>query len=78
MTKIKRLGFVGWRGMVGSVFLERMQAEGDLDYVEELVLYSTSHAGQPGPELANDRPILADAMDLETQNTLDVILSCQG
>jgi len=78
MTKIKCLGFVGWRGMVGSVLLERMQEEGDLDYVEELVLYSTSQAGQPGPELANTRPILADAMDLESLNTLDVIISCQG
>lgn len=78
MKKVKRLGFVGWRGMVGSVLLGRMQEEGDLDYVEELVLYSTSQAGQPGPELANTQPLLADAMDLDSLSTLDVIISCQG
>ncbi len=64
--------------MVGSVLLGRMQEEGDLDYVEELVLYSTSQAGQPGPELANTQPLLADAMDLDSLSTLDVIISCQG
>jgi len=78
MTMIRSLGFIGWRGMVGSVLLERMREEGDLDYVEELSLYSTSQAGQPGPELANAQPLLADAMDLDSLSTMDVIISCQG
>lgn len=75
---IKRLGFVGWRGMVGSVLLARMREEGDLEHVEELVLYSTSQAGQPGPELPNTRPLLADAIDLDSLSTMDAIISCQG
>lgn len=78
MAKIKRLGFVGWRGMVGSVLLERMREEGNLEHVEQLVLYSTSQAGQPGPELPNTRPFLADAMDLDSLSTMDAIISCQG
>ncbi|MYB34794.1 MAG: aspartate-semialdehyde dehydrogenase [Gammaproteobacteria bacterium] len=75
---MKRLGFVGWRGMVGSVLLARMREEGDLEHVEELVLYSTSQAGQPGPELPNTRPLLADAIDLDSLSTMDAIISCQG
>lgn len=75
---IRRVGFVGWRGMVGSVLLDRMQKEGDLNYVEKLVLYSTSQAGLRGPKIANAQPHLADAMDLECLSTQDVIISCQG
>ena len=64
--------------MVGSVLLARMREEGDLEHVEELVLYSTSQAGQPGPELPNTRPLLADAIDLDSLSTMDAIISCQG
>ncbi len=64
--------------MVGSVLLERMQEEGDLNYVEELVLYSTSQSGQEGPKIANAQSLLADAMDLDSLFTQDVIISCQG
>lgn len=64
--------------MVGSVLLERMQEEGDLAHVEEMVFFSTSQAGQPSPELTNAQPTLADAMDLESLSALDVIISCQG
>ena len=78
MNKIGRVGFVGWRGMVGSVLLERMRQENDFDRIGEPVFYSTSQAGQPGPEIHNGPEPLADALDLESLSDLDVIISCQG
>ena len=72
-----RVGFVGWRGMVGSVLMERMLAERDLDTVEP-VFFSTSQVGAKGPEIGRDLPPLADASDLAALRKLDVIVSCQG
>ena len=72
-----RVGIVGWRGMVGSVLLERMLAEGDLDLVEP-VFFSTSNAGGTAPAIGRDLPPLGDANDVEQLAAMDVVISCQG
>lgn len=69
-----RVGLVGWRGMVGSVLMDRMTAEGDFDLIEP-VFFSTSNAGGKAPR--GDAP-LADAHDLAALKSCDAILTCQG
>ena len=71
------VGIVGWRGMVGSVLLERMRAEGDLEHFEP-VFFSTSQAGQAGPDLGQGARALHDANDLQQLSVMDAIVSCQG
>lgn len=71
------VGFVGWRGMVGSVLMERMVAEGDFKGFEPL-FFSTSQVGQKGPSLGFDAPLLKDAKDIAELQKCDVIVSCQG
>jgi aspartate-semialdehyde dehydrogenase len=71
-----RAGFVGWRGMVGSVLLERMREESDLAGLE-CVFFSTSNSGGQAPAEAGGAP-LADAFDLKALAACDVVLSCQG
>ncbi len=70
-----KVGIVGWRGMVGSVLLQRMVEEGDFDIGIEPVFFSTSQAGQPAPMNAGT---LKDASDATELKKLDVILTCQG
>ncbi|MGD8844530.1 MAG: aspartate-semialdehyde dehydrogenase [Desulfobacteraceae bacterium] len=72
-----RVGFVGWRGMVGSVLMERMKAENDFAGLEP-EFFSTSQAGQPGPNVGISTPLVEDAYDLDRLSSLDVIVSCQG
>jgi aspartate-semialdehyde dehydrogenase len=72
-----RVGFVGWRGMVGSVLMDRMQAENDFQGFEPF-FFSTSQVGQPGPALGLDAPPVMDANDLAALRPLDVIVTCQG
>ncbi len=74
---MKRVGLVGWRGMVGSVLMDRMRAEGDFAAIEP-VFFSTSQAGGKAPQVGKDVPPLADAYDLEALKRLDAIISCQG
>jgi len=74
---IERVGFVGWRGMVGSVLMERMRAEGDFDGLVP-VFFSTSQVGRPGPAVGVETPPLADAFDTSQLATLDAIVTCQG
>jgi len=76
--KIKRVGFVGWRGMVGSVLLERMRAEGDFSRLDEAVFFTTSQAGQAAPDVGIDCPPLQDAHDLQQLSSMDAIITCQG
>ena len=73
-----KTAIVGWRGMVGSVLMQRMLAERDLDHVDA-VFFSTSQAGGAGP-LINGRPSgrLRDASDLEALAQCDVVVTCQG
>ncbi|WP_447895820.1 aspartate-semialdehyde dehydrogenase [Vreelandella sp. GE22] len=72
-----KVGFVGWRGMVGSVLMNRMQEDGDFNGIEP-VFFTTSQVGQPGPDIGVDVPALKDAFDLEALKALDVIITCQG
>ena len=55
---MKRIGFVGWRGMVGSVLMGRMREENDFDLIDEPVFFTTSQVGQPGPDIGKDVPAL--------------------
>ena len=74
---VKRVGIIGWRGMVGSVLLERMRAEGDFDHVDA-VFFSTSQAGAPGPDVGQGTAPLRDATDPAAFAGLDAVISCQG
>lgn len=75
---MKRVGFVGWRGMVGSVLMQRMQEEGDFAHIDEPVFFTTSQVGQVGPEIGKTIPALQDAHDINELKTMDAIISCQG
>ncbi len=70
-------GLVGWRGMVGSVLLERMQAEGDFDLIEPL-FFSTSDKGGRAPAQAKNETRLQDAHDIEALKRCSVIITAQG
>ncbi len=72
-----RVGLIGWRGMVGSVLVERMRAEGDFQHIEPL-FFSTSQAGAPGPDIGRALAPVGDAHDLAALVTCDVLVSCQG
>lgn len=74
---MKKVGFVGWRGMVGSVLMDRMKTEGDFKGFEP-VFFSTSQVGGPGPSLGFDVPPLKDANDIGSLSALDIIVTCQG
>ncbi|WP_374673044.1 aspartate-semialdehyde dehydrogenase [Ideonella sp.] len=71
------VGLVGWRGMVGSVLMERMVAEGDFDLIEPL-FFSTSNAGGAAPAMAKNETTLRDAFDIDALKRCDIILSAQG
>ena len=70
-------GIVGWRGMVGSVLMERMQAEDDFDCIEP-IFFSTSNAGGAAPMQAKNERTLKDAFDIEALKKCDIILTAQG
>ena len=72
-----RVGFVGWRGMVGSVLMERMLAEGDFADIEP-IFFTTSNVGGQGRAIGRDIPALKDAKDIAELKTMDAIISCQG
>jgi len=72
-----RVGIVGWRGMVGSVLVQRMREERDFDHVEP-VFFSTSQAGGKGPEIGKATEAVKNAMDVAELKKLPVIISCQG
>jgi aspartate-semialdehyde dehydrogenase len=77
---MKKVGLIGWRGMVGSVLMERMQAEGDFAHIEP-VFFSTSAAGGEAPRLAPKTTVetkLQNAGDIDTLKKLDIIITCQG
>ena len=71
------VGIVGWRGMVGSVLIDRMQAEGDFEFIEP-VFFSTSNAGGKAPSLAKNETTLFDAFDQAALKRCDVIITAQG
>ena len=57
---MNRVGFVGWRGMVGSVLMGRMREERDFDRIAEPVFFTTSQAGEPGPDVGRGRRAAAE------------------
>ncbi|MGH6627918.1 MAG: aspartate-semialdehyde dehydrogenase [Burkholderiaceae bacterium] len=71
------VGLVGWRGMVGSVLMQRMQAEGDFGLIEP-VFFSTSNAGGKAPAQAKNETTLKDAYDIAALKQCDIILTAQG
>jgi aspartate-semialdehyde dehydrogenase len=71
------VGLVGWRGMVGSVLMERMQAEGDFAVIEP-VFFSTSNAGGAAPAQAKNETRLQDAFDIAALKRCDIIITAQG
>ena len=73
-----RVGFVGWRGMVGSVLMQRMIAEHDFSLIEESVFFSTSQVGGVGPRVDKETAPLKDANNLGDLKAMDVIVTCQG
>jgi aspartate-semialdehyde dehydrogenase len=74
---MKLVGLVGWRGMVGSVLMQRMQQEGDFADIEP-VFFSTSNAGGKAPAMAKNESTLKDANDIDALKKCDIILTCQG
>src|SRR5260221_11735977 len=74
---ILRVGIVGWRGMVGTVLVQRMREERDFDHIKP-VFFSTSQAGGKGPAIGRDTPPVGDAMSIESLKVLPGIISCQG
>lgn len=74
---MKRVGLVGWRGMVGSVLMERMVEEKDLDLIDP-VFFTTSQVGGKGPAIGRDVSVLQDARSVDSLKAMDIIISCQG
>jgi len=74
---MKLVGLVGWRGMVGSVLMQRMQEEGDFAEIEP-VFFSTSNAGGRAPSQAKNETALKDANDIEALKKCEIIITCQG
>jgi aspartate-semialdehyde dehydrogenase len=74
---MKKVGFIGWRGMVGSVLMERMKEENDFAQMESY-FFSTSQAGGVAPQVANSYEKVLSAMDPKELMKMDVLVSCQG
>ena len=74
---MKTVGLIGWRGMVGSVLMQRMQAEDDFTYIDP-VFFTTSQVGEAGPDISKAIPALKDAKDIDALKAMDIIISCQG
>ncbi|HEY0064213.1 MAG TPA: aspartate-semialdehyde dehydrogenase [Telluria sp.] len=74
---MKLVGLVGWRGMVGSVLMQRMQDEGDFAHIEP-VFFTTSNAGGKAPAMAKNETTLKDATDITELSKCEIIISCQG
>ena len=74
---MKRVGLIGWRGMVGSVLMGRMKEERDFDHIDP-VFFTTSNVGGKGPDIGKDVPPLKDAMSIDDLKAMDVIITAQG
>ena len=77
MNNRKTVGIIGWRGMVGSVLMERMRAEGDFAAIEPH-FFTTSNVGSPGPDVGHPVAPLGDARDATALAKLDILITCQG
>ena len=74
---MKKVGLVGWRGMVGSVLMDRMQAEKDFELISPQ-FFTTSNVGGAAPSFAKSSGTLLDANSIEALSSMDIIISCQG
>ncbi len=74
---MKKVGLVGWRGMVGSVLMQRMQQENDFALIEP-VFFSTSNAGGAAPAFAKSNEPLKSASDIDALQAMDIVITCQG
>ncbi|MBO1505134.1 MAG: aspartate-semialdehyde dehydrogenase [Serratia proteamaculans] len=74
---MKNVGFIGWRGMVGSVLMQRMTEERDFDAIRP-VFFSTSQHGLAAPSFGGQQGTLQDAYDVDALSALDIIITCQG
>ena len=74
---MKKVGIVGWRGMVGSVLMDRMREEGDFAHIDP-TFFSTSQTGQDGPDVGQGAKPLQDAFDISALAENEIILTCQG
>jgi aspartate-semialdehyde dehydrogenase len=77
MEALPKTGLIGWRGMVGSVLVERMRAEGDFALIDP-AFFSTSQAGTAGPDIGRGASTVADANDVDALARCDILISCQG
>ena len=75
--KMKLVGLIGWRGMVGSVLMQRMQEENDFDLFEP-VFFTTSNVGGKAPAMAKNETVLKDAFNIDELKKCDILISCQG
>ncbi|MCQ9327052.1 aspartate-semialdehyde dehydrogenase [Neisseria dentiae] len=73
-----KVGFVGWRGMVGSVLMQRMQEENDFAHIPEAVFFTTSNVGGAAPDFGQTAKTLLDANDTAELAKMDIIVTCQG
>jgi aspartate-semialdehyde dehydrogenase len=74
---MKKVGLVGWRGMVGSVLMQRMLQENDFAHIEP-VFFSTSNAGGAAPSFAKSNEPLKSASDIDALKAMDIVITCQG
>jgi aspartate-semialdehyde dehydrogenase len=74
---MKRVGLIGWRGMVGSVLMQRMLAERDFDQIDP-TFFSTSQVGGKGPAIGRNTPAVKDARSIDELAAMDILISCQG
>jgi aspartate-semialdehyde dehydrogenase len=72
-----RVGLIGWRGMVGSVLMQRMREEKDFEVIDP-VFFTTSNPGGKGPDVGRDVPPLKDASNVDELRAMDAIITCQG
>lgn len=77
MANRKTAGIIGWRGMVGSVLMERMRAEGDFELIDP-VFFTTSTVGAAGPDIGRPTGPLKDANDVAELAKNEILITCQG
>lgn len=77
MAALRKTGLIGWRGMVGSVLVERMRAENDFARIEP-AFFSTTQAGSAAPDIGHETAVVQDANDLDALARCDILISCQG
>ena len=73
-----KVGFVGWRGMVGSVLMQRMQEENDFAHIPEAFFFTTSNVGGAAPDFGQAAQVLLDAHDVAELAKMDIVVTCQG